>query len=137
MCVIIHLTTADFQTVPSDACASPGDVVDFNCTTVFFLEPLVLPAQQEWVVTPPSGPVIQFSSFQTDPLPSGFSFNRDPDLSGITVTATSNLNNTIFQCIAVQTNTGVRNNSELAIASLQVAGTGRYHNISLYSIYSQ
>ena len=119
----VYLTIADFHTVPSDACAFSGDVVDFSCTTVFFLAPLVLQAQQEWVVTPPSGPAIQFSSFQMDPLPSGFSFIRDPNLSGIRVNATSNLNDTTFQCIAVQTNTGVRNISALAIASLQIAGT--------------
>ena len=120
----LYFPTADFLTVPSDACASPGDVVDFNCTTVFTIGTSVLPGQQEWVVIPPSGPSIQFSSDVADPAPpTGFSFIRDPDLSGIRSTATSILNNATFQCIALQPNTGDRNNSALAIATLQVAGT--------------
>ena len=120
----VHLPTADFLTVPSDACASPGDVVDFRCTTVFTIGDTVLPGQQEWVVTPPSGPSIQFSSEMAGPAPpTGFSFIRDPDLSGIRATATSILNNATFQCIALQPNTGDRNYSALVIATLQVAGT--------------
>ena len=120
----MHLHTADFLTVPSDACASPGDVVDFCCTTVFTIGDTVLPGQQEWVVTPLSGLSIQFSSDIADPAPpTGFSFIRDPDLSGIGATATSILNNATFQCIALQPNTGDRNYSALAIATLQVAGT--------------
>ena len=84
----------------------------------------MLPGQQEWVVTPPSGPSIQFSSDVAGPaLPTGFSFIRDPDLSGIRATATSILNNATFQCIALQPNTGDRNYSALAIATLHVAGT--------------
>ena len=120
----MHLHTADFLTVPSDACASPGDVVDFCCTTVFTIGDTVFPGQQEWVVTPLSGLSIQFSSDIADPAPpTGFSFIRDPDLSGIRATATSILNNATFQCIALQPNTGDRNYSALAIATLQVAGT--------------
>ena len=131
----MYLTTADFLTVPSDACVSPGDVVDFRCTTVYFLDPLLLPTQQEWVVTPTAGPVIEFSSFQTAPLPSGFSFIMDPDLSGIRVTATSNLNDATFQCIALRPSTLERNNTALAIATLQVAGTA-WHAILIHYKHS-
>ena len=130
----MHLPTADFLTVPSDACASPGDVVDFRCTTVFTIGTTVLPGQQEWVVTPLSGTSFQFSSSIADPAPpTGFSFIRDPDLSGIRATATSILNNATFQCIALQPNTGDTNYSALAIATLQVAGILLHYFIPQHS----
>ena len=107
------------MTVPSDACADAGDVVNFTC---FAVSSVVASAPQEWVVTPTSGPAIMFRSVAIEPLPTGFSFIADPLLSGIAVTANLNLSNATLECtvFVVENNKLLMNTSKPAI--LQVAG---------------
>ena len=133
---MLRVVFTDFETVPSDVCASPGDVVDFSCTAVYTIEgvPDLIPAIQEWVITPPSRPATVFNSGQTESLPSGFSF-IGPTLepSGIRVTANSGLNSATIQCIALVPNTGARNDSALAVV-LQVAGNAPLIEQSCYKL---
>ena len=123
-----HLSIADFHTVPSDACASPGSEVIFSCYALYDLGGAELAAAQEWKITPISGEIITFTSDMTGPPPDGFSFEGNilpmnvPNATGIKVTTSSNLNNATIQCIAFVPNTQRRNSSTLAIATLQVAG---------------
>ena len=124
----MHLPIADFHTVPSDACASPGSEVIFSCYALYDLGGTELEAAQEWKITPISGEIITFTSTMMEPLPDGFSFEGNIlpmdvlNATGIKVTTTSNLNNATIQCIAFVPNTQRRNSSTLAIATLQVAG---------------
>ena len=85
----------------------------------------MIPAAQEWKITPLLGPTIVFTSAQMNTLPNGFSILGSADnITGIKVIAKSYLNNATFQCIAfVVINPARRNDSTRAIATLQVAGT--------------
>ena len=124
----IHVPIADFHTVPSDACASPGSEVIFSCYALFNLGGTELVAAQEWKITPISGEIITFTSTMMASPPDGVSFEGNIlpmnvlNATGIKVTTTSNLNSALFQCIAFVPNTQLRNSSTLAIATLQVAG---------------
>ena len=85
----------------------------------------MLPAAQEWKITPLLGPTIVFTSAQMNTLPNGFSILGSADnTTGIKVIAKSYLNNATFQCIAfVVIDPARRNDSTRAIATLQIAGT--------------
>ena len=100
----------------------------FSCYALYNLVGSEIAAAQEWKITPTSGDINTFTSDMMGSPPDGFSFEGNIlpmnglNATGIKVTATSNLNSAMFQCIAFVPNSQLRNSSSLAIATLQVAG---------------